>query len=1610
VSNSDGYNPNDGIAVIGLAGRFPGATNPEEFWQNLCAGVESISRFEADELEPSLPDDLEARGQPGYVRARGVLEDIECFDARFFGFTPKEAEVLDPQQRLFLECAWEALEDAGYDPQSYVGSIGVFGGSSNNYYYLNNLQSRRDETAIVGPLVTMMGNEKDYLATRVSYKLNLSGPALNIQTACSTSLVAVCAAFQALSTYQCDMALAGGASVTLPQKRGYLHHEGAIVSPDGHCRAFDVNSQGTVFSNGVGIVALKRLQDALEDGDTIHAVIKGAALNNDGSGKVSFTAPSVDGQAEAIALAQALGGIDPETISYIECHGTGTELGDPIEIAGLTQAFRSGGAQGKGFCYIGSVKTNVGHLDAAAGAAGLIKTVIALREKMIPPSLHFTAPNPKLTLPESPFVVNTELRPWENKTGPRRAGVSSLGVGGTNAHVVLEEAPAVERAAPSRDEQVLLLSARSAAALDSATERLATWLEEHPDVPLADVAWTLQAGRRAFRYRRAVACTNRDDLLAALKKRNPGRVATGNGEIRDGNVAFLFPGQGAQYVQMGRRLYDQEPLFRDEVDACSAALEPHIGEDLRAILYPDGEVTEEQTARLTQTSVTQPALFVIEYALARLWMEWGVKPAAMIGHSLGEYTAACLAGVFRRDDALVLLARRARLMQDLPSGSMLAVRAPVDQVESLLCADLSIASINAPKLTVVSGNRDAVSAFADELAERKVAATRLRTSHAFHSSMMDPIVDEFAQVVATVPRQAPSLPIVSSVTGDWMSAEEATDPRYWALQLRRPVRFMEGASKLFDDPATALLEVGPGSTLAGLARQHPDRPKDQPTITSLHHARDSEGDGRALMLAAGQLWIAGAAPDWEKVHGAPRRRVSLPTYPFERKRHWIDPRPGGMVAADPHGAAVGSAIETLAAPTPEAKEEDTTPASPIAPEDRKGGLLERVRSLFADLSGIPSEDLVESSTFLELGLDSLFLTQAGTALQKAFGVKVSFRDLLEDLCTLEALAGHLDDELPPDAFAAAPTPPQAPAPASSPPAGASGPLPAAEVASSGDPLDVMAQQVGLLARQIEILRGVAPSDATRIAGSPLPAPEAQPEIQVKVPAHAPKAPAFGPYKPIEKRSGGGLTDNQQRALDDFMDRYIARTRRSKELTQEHRAHFADPRSVAGFRMLWKEIVYPIVTDRSAGSKLWDVDGNEYVDLVCGFGSSLFGHAPRFVVEAVEKQLRSGIEIGPQSPMAGQVARELCELVGMERAGFCNTGSEAVTAAIRVARTVTGRDRIAMFTGAYHGIFDEVLVRPTTIDGVLRSMPIAPGVPAGALGNVAVLEYGDPASLEILEEHGEEFAAVLVEPVQSRRPDLQPIEFVREVRRITERSGTALVFDEIVTGFRTHPKGAQALFDVRADLATYGKVLGGGLPIGVITGHARFTDALDGGGWSYGDESFPEVGVTFFAGTFVRHPLALAAARAVLTHLREQGPELQRTLNRRTTRFVDTLNEHAERAGAPVRVTHFSSWYMFNFPHDVLYASLFYAYMRAKGIHIWEGRPGFLTTAHTDEDIERVIAAFDETLSEMQEAGFLPSSEKRPPVPDARRGRDPMGREAWFVPDPKRPGKYLQVKE
>jgi acyl transferase domain-containing protein/acyl carrier protein len=884
--------PNDlpgAIAIIGLAGRFPQARNLDEFWKNISEGREVVTFFSDEELLAAGLDP-ELIKNPNYVPARAALEDAEFFDASFFGYSPREAQIIDPQQRVFLECAWEALENAGYDPDRYRGSIGVYAGLSMNLYLLANVLANPDAIASSGAYQVMLGNDKDFLTTRVSYKLNLKGPSVNVQTACSTSLVAVHQACQSLLNYQCDIALGGGVSITSPRKGGYLYQTGMIMSPDGHCRAFDHKAQGIVAGEGVGIVVLKRYSDAVHDGDTIHAIIRGTAINNDGGIKVGYTAPSVDGQTAAILMAQAVADVDPRSITYIEAHGTGTELGDPIEISALSQAFRNS-TQDTGFCAIGSVKTHMGHLDAAAGVAGLIKTVLALKNRKLPPNLNFEKPNPRIDFEHSPFYVNASLKEWDTTQLPRRAGVSSFGIGGTNAHVVLEEAQPVPAGLPQHPEHLLLFSASSEAALNTAAKNFGEWLRRNPQASLADAAYTLKIGRKSFKHRRILVCASSSDAVSALEAADGKRFISSQQDAKDNPVAFMFTGQGSQYVQMGRDLYEGEPFFRQQVDACADILKPHLGLDLRTVLYPNPDGAKQAEDLIGQTWLTQPALFTIEYSLAKLWMSWGIQPHAMVGHSIGEYVAACLAGVFTLEDGLALVAARGKMMQSMPAGSMLSVPLSEADILPLLNASLSLAVINGPKMCVVSGPDAAIESLQNVLTARSVVSRKLHTSHAFHSSMMEPILAPFIALVKTVSLHEPQIPYLSNVTGNWITAGQAVDPAYWADHLRSTVRFSQNVAALFKE-GQILLEVGPGQTLTSLARQHPEKTANQSILSSMHHPQEQVADTAFITTTLGRLWLSGAAPDWKAYHAAETlQRIPLPTYPFERKRFWLEPQP-----------------------------------------------------------------------------------------------------------------------------------------------------------------------------------------------------------------------------------------------------------------------------------------------------------------------------------------------------------------------------------------------------------------------------------------------------------------------------------------------------------------------------------------------------------------------------------------------------------------------------------------------------------------------------------------------------------------------------------------------
>ena len=1491
----------DLIAIVGMAGRFPGAGSVDAFWESIVEGREMISHFSEDELDI---DPRQSDPNSQYVLSRGTMQNPDMFDAKHFGIPPREADRLDPQHRIMLEVAQTALEDAGHDPDRFAGKIGIFCGASQSSYLLNNLlgaPGAARELAAGYPVkdfATLFGNDKEFLATRLAYKLNLKGPAMTVQTACSTALTAVSQACAALREGQADMVLAGGVSVTFPTKRPYAYLPEGMASSDGHCRTFDAKASGTVFGDGAGLVVLRRLEDALADGDEVIAVIRGIGINNDGADKAGYAAPSIRAQADAIQSAHRAAGVEPRAIGYIEAHGTATPLGDPIEFTALQTAFGAG-TDDTQFCALGSVKTNVGHLDVAAGVVGLIKTALVLKHGKIPPLLHYTAPNPQIDFETSAFYPVTSLTDWTRSETPRIAGVSAFGVGGTNVHLVLEEAPESDADTPARpkDEgalRVFPVSGSTPEAVAAGIADLGAFAAANPSADPDRVVATLRHGRRQFAQRGVLVARDMTELaqVASAHTSKPAKAATRP------QLAFLFPGQGAQHVGMAKHLFENAQVFREALSICVDLLKPELGVNLLDVIHAPEDQAEAMTARLRDTALAQPAIFATSYALAKQWDHWGITPDAMVGHSIGEFAAATLAGVMELRDALGLIALRGRLMADLPTGVMVSVRASEDDVMPYLGAGLDLAAVNGAKAVVVAGPDAAADAILPKMEADGLIVSRLHTSHAFHSHMMDPALAPFRDAVAKLAFNPPQVPILSTVTGDWLTDEEAMSADYWANHMRSPVRFYDAMQTLWAEGQHMFLESGPGRTLSTLAGQNPARSR---ALASLPHAQAEDSDSHVAMLESfGQLWAQGYPVDWTRIDANRQqaaRLAGLPTYPFQRTRHWVEP-------VD---------VNTTALPAADAPAEAESDAAPLQPAD--AGVA--VRAMLSDLSGVDPSEMEGGATFLELGFDSLLLTQATREILDRFGVTVTLRELIDGLPNIDTLAAHIE--------------------------------------ANGD------------------VAGTAPTDRTKVGWMtdierPDPAPDSPAD------AHAPQpAETSAPVTRIT-RDTDALRPEQQAHIDRLVARFNAKTPKSKALTEEYRPYHADPRTAAGFNRLWKEAVYQIVSDRSKGSRLIDVDGNEYVDLLNGFGPGFLGHTNDMIIQAVSERMNRGYEVGPQHIEAMEAAKLFCEVTGNDRASFVCTGSEAVYAAMRLARTVTNRDKIVIFQRDYHGNFDEVLVRGLEGANGPRTLPLTPGIPSDSVKNVVVLPYGTEQSRDWIRKNADTLAAVVIEPVQSRRPELRPMEFIRDIRRITERSGTLMVFDEVVTGFRFGPRGAQAYYGVEADLVTYGKIVGGEMPVGVVAGKAHYMDTFDGGQWAYGDDSFPEAPVTFFAGTFVRHPLAMAAVRAMLTHLKKQPDLFWHTINAKGDLLAGTMDRWFKDNDMPFEMPNCGSLMYLRIGEDQKYGALMGLHMRDRGVFLLEGFPSYLTAAHSDEDIDFAIDAFKDAALEMRADGMLSGRE------------------------------------
>lgn len=1471
------------LAIVGGACRFPGGVNDlASFHQQQQAGVSAVTPM------CDHPRFREFRDDPILAGLHAaLLDDIEGFDGDFFNIPAREAAQMDPHQRLLLEVAHHALEDAGIPRARLAGTeTGVFIGTSSLDHALRIGAHHHGEAVNA---YTGTGAALSINAGRLSHGLGVTGPSLVVDTACSSSLVAIHLACQSLRRGECRTAIAAGINLILAAPSSQTLAAAGVLSPSGACHTFAAAADGYVRGEGCAALVLKTLQDAETDGDTILAVIHGSATNHDGASS-GLTVPTGPAQARVIQRALADAGLSADDIDYLEAHGTGTQLGDPIEVNVLGRLFGAVNPPA-----IGSAKTMIGHLEAAAGIAGVLRTALALHHGRLPAHLHFEKPNQHINWDKLPLVVNTESRPWPQRNRPAYAGVSSFGIGGSNAHVVLGAPPRKAQPAPTTPPVTLLtLSAHNPRALKA----LAQTYRDH-ERP-SSLAVGVRHQRDHFPTRLALVGQSDADLKAQLDRYIINGMQTPQ-SATPRRLAMMIGGQGTQYAGMGAALDAAEPVFRAALDECAELLVGDCDVPLREIL--------NDALLLAQTQYAQPAIFSVAYASAKLWQHWGLTPELVFGHSVGEYVAACLAGIFTLETALKLVAARGRFMATASDGAMAAIHRDEHQTRALLqetALPIDIAALNSPRQTVVAGTRQDIEQLISQLKQRGIGAKLLPVAYAFHSRHMDDAAAAFADIIADADLQPARLPIIANVSGR-LDDGAMSRAQYWVDHIRQPVLFAASLRQAANLGINSFLEVGACSVLTGPARQNLS---DAGLLWLTGQKRKSETDPataqKPLLTTLAQWYAAGGKVAWHHVDAAYLPApVKAPLYPFQHD----------------HYPLIGSSANPLKT-TPSV--ETSQPAA--LDSDR---VLDEILSLLADVLMVPKASIDPETSLLELGSDSVALADAAQKLERRFSVRLQLRQFFEDLQSPRLLAAHIT----------AHTPLRQPA------------TPDATTSTATDDDAVAAlfkQQLDIMQRQLAVLEGrkAAPRQVE-------PAPTKT----------TPRAKTTLPWGGLNLATTQ-LPPRQQAHLDALTAAYTARTQASKHYAADSRRHLTDNRASAGFRFSTKEMLYPIVAERSTGAYFWDLDGNRYIDITMGFGTYLLGHQPAVVTEALQHTLATGIHIGPQSALAGKTAALICQLTGADRAAFLNSGTEAVMTACRLARATTGRRKIVMFAGAYHGHGDATLGSADENGGTYAAIA---GIPDSAVADMVVLPYGDDSALRYVAEQGHNLAAVLVEPVQSRNPGLQPRAFLHRLRELTRDAGCALIFDEMITGFRSAPGGAQAWFDVRADLCTYGKVVGGGMPIGVVAGSSAFMDALDGGTWSFGDDSYPAAETTFFAGTFCKHPLTMAAAHAVLSHIEAAGPSLQQNLNARTAAFADELNAWFREQAVPIRIDHFASLFRFSFQQNL---DLFFYHLVHQGVYIWEGRTCFFSTAHSDADIAAVKKAIKSAVTELRRGGFL----------------------------------------
>ncbi len=1539
----------DPVAIIGMACRFPGGANSiEDFWQLLMEERNAVSGSPEDR---SLL--YQYMNENPTIKMSNFLKDydIKTFDVDFFRITPNEAKLLDPQQRLLLEVCWEALENSGINPFDLRNKrAGIFVGICMDDFKGMHLWNNKSD--VVDPY-SFTGTGAFSASGRLAYFFGTKGPAISIDTACSSSLVAVHNAVSALKNGECEIALVAGVNLLLSPNMFVHLSKLNMLAADGVCKSFDKKADGYGRGEGCGVIVLKRMSKAQKDNDQLLAVIRGSAVNQSGM-RNGLTVPNGDSQKELYQQALENAAVSAESIDYIEAHCPGTNLGDPIEVQSIGEVYGVNRLK-ETPVLIGTVKTNIGHLEAASGIAAIIKTVLAMQNERIPASLNFDEPNPYIPWDNFALKVNTKQSLWKKGLKKRRAAVNNFGLCGTNSHIILEEAEEVKQNQEFKYPfKVLNISAKSEGALRELTQKYCELLQPDMDNRIDELCYLASVGRAHFSHRLSAIGSDRLEIKQKLEQYLLKDEIDNYASVdmsQQSAVAFLFTGQGSQYPKMGLELYEIHPVFRAEMDKCDFLFESHLGKSIVEVLY-----SSQNLDLIDQALYAQPIIFSVEYALFKLWESFGMKPSVLIGHSIGEFAAACIAGIFSLEDAVKLVAARGRLMQSVPSNGLMIsfltneekARALIEDVE-----DVSIAAVNTLENVTISG---AEASILNIIRKEKILYEKLNITHPYHSVLMVPYVQQFEEYFSEIKFSKPRIPIISIRNGQYA---DLTDPKYWSKHLVEPIRFYDAILEAQRQNIKIFIEIGGTATLTGLASQIVNE-NDSLFLPSLRKGRNGWWQ---LLHSLRELYLNGREIMWDRIfqmNGVNdfsfTKKLKLPTYPFQRKKYWEESISGHNYLK----ASTDTAQHNIY----------------YKPKDvRMLEIQDIIAKLIERITGFSKRQFKLDQNFFELGLDSLMIFKLRKQIYDNYKIDIPAKEFLVELNTIQKIATYLDkcllkcdtlensshtivgkskaqDEQQLQAYSYTPKTPD----------------------------HELSPYVGnLVMKQLETLQGLSSlmekqllelKDINKINQQPKEPSSNKTNVAEQGNNN------FNARKPSNdfrmlKKEYDILNSAQKNYVDCFINEYNQKTNKSKETAQKDREVLCDWIKAMNFRTTLKELVYPIVSCGSEGSRIWDIDGNEYLDLGMGFGTHYFGHKPRFIVNALEKQLHKGFELATQSDIAGETASLIRELTGMERVVFSNTGTEAVMTAIRIARTVTQRNIIVRFAGAYHGTYDGILA-----DGDGKSSyPSALGIPQEMTANIIVLQYGAEESLDIIRQYGQDVAAVLVEPVQSRRPGYHPKQFLKDLNALTREIGAAFILDDIYMGFRICQGGSKEYFGLEPDIALYGKIIGGGLPIGVIAGKAKYLDAIDGGFWRFGDDSYPGCETTFFAGTFCRHPLSLAAAHAALSFMKEHGPALQEKVNQKAEYLENQLNQYFIEDNVPIRLKRFGSLFRFesfgvyDLTINPIEMSLFYYLLIYNGVYTWERRVFCLSTAHTFQDMDFVIRAVKAVIVQLRNGGF-----------------------------------------